>query len=124
RFDLPRTGSPYDVTLALSSRFFTAAGDLTDESAERTSIYGDTITVNGVIMPFMRVSKRRYKFRILNAAPSRTFRLRLTDDITGAAVPLLVVGADSGLSEKVVSTNDIYVGMAERWEVIINFEPH
>lgn len=30
----------YDVPLLLDSHYFTANGDITDESAERTSVYG------------------------------------------------------------------------------------
>jgi len=117
RLDLPRSGSPYDIPLAFSSRFFTAAGNITDESAERTSIYGDTLSVNGVIMPYMEAIGRRYKFRLLNAAPSKSFRLKLSVDGTNEVVDMLVVGSDAGIMQTVVSTNTLYMGMAERWEV-------
>lgn len=117
RLNLPRSGSPYDIPLVLSSRFFTAAGNITDESAERTSIYGDTLSVNGVIMPYMEVIGRRYKFRLLNAASSKSFRLKLSVDGANETVAIPVIGSDAGIMQTVVTTNTLYMGMAERWEV-------
>ena len=116
RLDLPRSGSEFDVPLILNSRFFTGTGNITDVSAQRVSVYGDTFMVNGAILPYMEVQRRRYKFRILNAATSRTFLLKLTAD--GEEVPFMVVGSDAGIMQRVVATNDLYVGMAERYEVI------
>ncbi|KAF8418104.1 Cupredoxin [Tirmania nivea] len=124
RLNIPRSGSPYDIPLVLSSRFFTATGNITDESTERTSIYGDTLSVNGVIMPYMEVIGRRYKFRLVNAAPSKSFRLKLSADGTNEVVDILVIGSDAGIMQTVVATNTLYMGMAERWEVIIDFEPY
>ena len=117
RLNLPRSGSPYDIPLVFSSRFFTAAGNITDESTERTSIYGDTLSVNGVVMPYMEVIGRRYKFRLLNAAPSKSFRLKLSVDGTNEVVDMSVIGSDAGIMQTVVTTSTLYCGMAERWEV-------
>ena len=116
KLDLPRSGSQFDVPLVLNSKFFTPSGNITDELDEGVSIYGDTFMVNGVIMPYMKVQGRRYKFRVLSAAASRSFLLKLTVD--GKVVPLMVVGSDAGIMERVVGTDDLYVGMGERWEVI------
>ena len=38
---------------------------------------GDLITVNGKYQPFMRVKRRRYRFRLLNGGPSRFYNLVL-----------------------------------------------
>jgi bilirubin oxidase len=32
-----------------------------------------------------------------------------------------VIGSDAGLLEKPVSTNELYISMAERWEVVVDF---
>ena len=117
RLDLPRSGSLYDIPLLLSSRFFTAAGNITDESAERTSVYGDTLTVNGIIMPYMEVLGRKYRFRLINVAVSKSFRLKLTVDGSTEPISYAVVGSDAGIMQNVVTTTDLYMGMAERWEV-------
>ena len=121
--DLPRSGSMFDVPLALSSRFFTPSGNITNISTERSSVYGDTLSVNGVVMPYMEVLGRRYKFRILNAAPSKSLRLKLSVDGTAEVVDLMVVGSDAGIMQNVVATQSLYLGMAERWEVITFLYP-
>ena len=75
-------------------------------------------------MPYMEVLGRRYKFRIFNAAPSKSFRLKLSVDGTAEAVDLMVVGSDAGIMQNVVATRNLYLGMAERWEVIKSVYPN
>jgi bilirubin oxidase len=113
---LPSGGS-YDVPLILSAHYFTANGDLSDESKERNSIYGDTWLVNGQIQPFLQVEPRKYRFRVLNAAVSRTFNLTVLDGTT--AIPMFVIGSDGGLRQSPAQTKSLVTGMAERWEVCI-----
>ena len=58
-------------------------------------MFGDVILVNGRPWPVMRVERRKYRFRILNASISRTYRLQLD---TGD--PLVVIGTDGGLDAR------------------------
>ena len=46
-------------------------------------MYGDVILVNGVPWPAMKVKRRKYRFRILNASVSRAYKYGLS---TGDAV--------------------------------------
>src|SRR5260370_32710224 len=39
--------------------------------------FGDFITVNGSVWPFLNVEPRKYRFRLLNASNARMFNLRL-----------------------------------------------
>lgn len=116
------SGSKYDVPLMFSSHYFTASGDLTDESKETTSIYGDTWLVNGQIQPFLKVEPRKYRLRIVNGAVSRT--LNFTIEAAGDVVPMAVIAADSGLREGPATTRSLITGMAERWEIIVDFAPY
>ncbi|KAL7271847.1 hypothetical protein RUND412_005363 [Rhizina undulata] len=109
----------YDVPLLITSRFYTAAGNITDESAERTSTYGDTFSVNGQILPYLSVEPRKYRFRILNVAVSRAFNLSLED--FSVFVPFWVVGSDGGFMVRPVETRSLVLSMAERWEIIVDF---
>jgi bilirubin oxidase len=113
RLGLPQ--GKYDVSLLLDSHFFTAEGDISDESKEVTSTYGDTFTVNGQILPFLAVEPRKYRFRLLDASVSRTFNLTLVD--AGKPVAFMVVGSDAGFRETPVVTESLILSMAERWEV-------
>jgi hypothetical protein len=64
----------------------------------------------------MKVERRKYRFRILNASISRSFLLKLS---TGD--PLYVIGTDGGLMPAPQATTSLRHGPAERYEVIIDF---
>jgi len=105
----------YDIPLLLDAHFFTAAGNISDESKERTSIYGDTFSVNGQILPYLAVEPRKYRFRLLDASASRTFNLTIVAE--QRAIPFWVVGSDGGFRDTPVETKSLVISMAERWEV-------
>ena len=77
---------------------------------------GDIFTVNGTAYPVLEVKRRKYRFRILNASVSRSFRLSLS---TGD--PMTVIGTDSGLMPFPVKTTNFRHAMAERYDVVIDF---
>lgn len=118
RLGLP-TGR-YDIPLMLASKTYTADGQHSDIGSDTTSTYGDTYSVNGIPSPYLEVEPRKYRFRLLNAAASRTFNLTLADT-NSTNIPLTVVGADGGLSSRKVDTKSLILAMAERWEVVIDF---
>lgn len=119
--DIPR--GLYDIPLMLHSKIYTAIGNISNISEERRSTYGDTPSVNGQILPYLVVEPRKYRFRILNAAASRTFNLTLNTDETGVNKLFHVVGSDSGFMSRPVETETLLVAMAERWEVLIILLP-
>jgi spore coat protein A, manganese oxidase len=84
---------------------------------DQSSFMGDLILVNGVPWPVLQVTKRRYRFRILNASISRSFNLSLSD----TKAKIWVIATDGGFMPKPVQVTSLKVGMAERYEVIIDF---
>jgi spore coat protein A len=77
------------------------------------------LLVNGVPWPNMKVERRKYRFRILNASVSRSYAWRLS---TGD--PLVVVGTDGGLIPAPQAVGSFRHGMAERYEVVIDFSKY
>jgi FtsP/CotA-like multicopper oxidase with cupredoxin domain len=75
--------------------------------------------VNGVPWPKMQVEPRKYRFRVLNASVSRSYDLSLS---TGE--PLIVIGTDGGLMPHPQSCSHVKVGMAERYEIVIDFSKY
>jgi FtsP/CotA-like multicopper oxidase with cupredoxin domain len=114
----------YDIPLALSSKQYTSTGNLIPVANETESVYGDVIEVNGQPWPFLSVEPRRYRFRILNTALSRSFNLTILENSSGSAVPIQVVASDSGFMNTSITTTDLVVAVAERWEVIIDFSEY
>jgi FtsP/CotA-like multicopper oxidase with cupredoxin domain len=95
---------------------FSANGQLLFDDENHTGIYGDVVLVNGRPWPVMRVERRKYRFRVLNAAISRGFRLRLDN-----GDPFTVTATDGGLMPVPALTRELRIGMAERYEIVIDF---
>jgi bilirubin oxidase len=114
----------YDIPLALAARRYNFDGSLWSPEAnlETVSLFGDVIHVNGQPWPFLAVEPRRYRFRLLNTSLSRTFELYF-EDSAGRRFSFFVVAADTGLLSNPVATTELYMSMAERWEIVVDFTP-
>lgn len=95
-----------------SSAFMYAptAGDL-HRGLLRGTAYG-----NVVRQPTLTVSGGRYRFRILNASHARVYRLALSN---GTA--LTVIGNDGGLLPAAAQVNDVWLGVGERIDLLLDF---
>jgi len=100
----------------IQDKIFASDGSLIFDDRGQTSLMGDVILVNGAPWPHMEVANRKYRFRVLNASNSRSYKLALStgDD-------LIVIGTDAGLMGTPVRTKDMRIGMAERYDLIIDF---
>jgi spore coat protein A, manganese oxidase len=107
----------FEAPLILRDALFNRDGSLMWDDNDQSSLMGDVILVNGVPWPVMAVQKRRYRFRILNASISRSFNLSLSD----SRAKMWVIATDGGFMPKPVQVSSIRVGMAERYEVIVDF---
>ena len=68
----------YDVALTISDAMFAADGSLGYDDNSDSGLWGDVILVNGRPWPVMKVQKRIYRFRVLNACISRSLRPTLS----------------------------------------------
>ena len=112
--ELPR--GEYDVPLMLQDRSFNADGSFRYRVDVDRGFRGDTILVNGAVAPRMRVERRLYRFRILNAANARPFALRLGDGRS-----FLQIAGDAGLLPKPEARKVLTLEPAERAEILIDF---
>jgi FtsP/CotA-like multicopper oxidase with cupredoxin domain len=116
---LPIPHGQYDLPFILKDVMFQDSGDLVIDDNNENGIYGDVVLVNGVPWPKMEVEPRKYRFRMLNACVSRSFDLSLD---TGE--PLTVIGTDGGLMPHPQPCANVKIGMAERYEVVIDFSKY
>lgn len=116
---LPLPKTDYDIPLIIHDKQFASNGSLIFDDQGQHSLMGEVITVNGVPWPRMEVANRKYRFRVLNASVSRSYKLALNtgDD-------LIVIGTDVGLMSAPVNTKDLRLGMAERYDIIIDFSKY
>lgn len=113
---LPIPKGRYDVPLVLRDAMFDRDGQLLYEDGGHRDLFGDVILVNGRPWPVMKVERRKYRFRILNAALSRGFYLTLS---TGD--PFVFIGTDAGLMPAPRSVTGYRHGIGERYEVVVDF---
>lgn len=117
RAQLPQ--GEFDVPLIVSDMSFNADGSCAFDDSQHVGFMGDIILVNGVPWPKMKVKPRVYRFRVLAAGISRSFRFSLS---TGD--PIHVVGNDAGMTPKVNAVPSWRHGVAERYEVLIDFRKY
>jgi FtsP/CotA-like multicopper oxidase with cupredoxin domain len=113
---LPIPKGAYDLPMVIADKMFAADGRLRYDDEGHSGVYGDVMLVNGRPWPTLSVARRKYRFRILNASLSRGLRLQLS---TGA--PMTVIATDGGLMPRPQDTTQLRVGMAERYEVMVDF---
>ena len=105
-----------DIGLALTDQRFNADGTLFFDFFDHNGRLGDVFTVNGTVQPFLKVERRKYRFRILNASNARIYQLRLS-----SGQPFLVFGADTWLFPKAGLVKSFELAMGQRHDVIIDF---
>lgn len=116
---LPIPHGQHDVPLIVSDLMFNADGSLLFNHHEEDGLYGDVIAVNGRPWPLMRVARRRYRFRILNASVSRSYRWSLSD-----GTRMSVIATDAGLMPTPRVVSSLRHAPAERYEVVVDFSDH
>lgn len=113
----------FDIPMMFTDRNFDPVTKLlTFDLANRDGILGDKFLVNGKIQPYFRVKRRRYRFRWLNAGPSRFYTFFLTNPANLNAVnPFYVISNDGNLLPNPVQVSSVKIAVAERMDVIIDF---
>ena len=106
----------YDVPLIVSDTMFQSDGSLLFSSPEQKGFFGDVITVNGTPWPVMKVARRKYRFRILNASVARSYKWSLSN-----GAKMAVIGTDAGLMPAPVRVASFRHGVGERYEVVLDF---
>lgn len=106
----------FDIPLTVSDAMFNADGSLAFDDRSTSGLWGDIILVNGAPWPVLKVQRRVYRFRILNACISRSFRFALS-----TRDPVTVVATDGGLMPVAQQVSSWRHSGAERYEVLIDF---
>jgi FtsP/CotA-like multicopper oxidase with cupredoxin domain len=113
----------FDIPLVFGDKLFDpTTGLLAFDAFNTDGILGNVFVVNGVAQPFFAVNKRRYRFRLLDAGPSRFYEVFLTNpDNLGQSIPFLIISDDGNLLPRPVKTTSIRLAVAERADIIVDF---
>lgn len=119
---LPLPKGRFDVPLVIQDRLFDKNAQLVypfDDDQHQVlqqGVFGDVFLVNGAPKPFMRVGRRKYRFRILNGSNARVLTLALS---TGEA--MTVIASEHQLFEHPIDTQTLHMTPSERYQVVIDF---
>lgn len=120
----------FDVPLVVADKQFDPlTHKLTFDPFNLDGVLGEHVTVNGAVTPYMKVLRRKYRFRIVNTGPSRIYTFKacqvggdgtecLSDD---SATDLILIGNDGNLLNQAVVTDNVTISPAERFDVVIDF---
>src|SRR5690242_2944618 len=107
----------YDVNLMLADKAFDQSGQLFMDIFDFDGFLGDVMTVNLAYKPYFEVERRKYRFRILNAAVSRFFKVALSD-----GSQMIQIANDGNLFPHPVPLTELdEQGIAERYDIVIDF---
>ncbi|MFY9855829.1 MAG: multicopper oxidase domain-containing protein [Terracidiphilus sp.] len=115
----------YEVLLVLMDRDIRPDGQLSypvSADPERPWVpeaFGDAHLVNGKLFPYLNVEPRKYRFRILNGANGRFYRLSLSE-----GAQMVQIGTDQGLLPAPVAVKHVQLAPAERADLVVDFAPH
>ncbi len=117
---------PYDIPLVLQEKTFDANGQLVYDVFNLDGFLGEKYLVNGMVQPYIAVKRRKYRLRFLNGSNARIYQLFLTDK-NGKTYPMTQIATEGGLLARPVRNRpSFHLAMAERVEVVIDFNdfPH
>jgi len=106
----------YDIPLIIGDALFKNDGSLLFSLEDESGLWGDVILVNGRPWPVMQVERRKYRFRILGVAISRSWKFSLD-----SGEPMAVIGTDAGLMPVPQYVTSFRAASSERYEIIIDF---
>uniref|UniRef100_A0A0D3EJ56 Plastocyanin-like domain-containing protein n=1 Tax=Oryza barthii TaxID=65489 RepID=A0A0D3EJ56_9ORYZ len=115
-----RHGRPVPIKLTIgmySKTWFYTNGSISIDREWKPEYFGLVITVNGKAWPYLRVRRRRYRLRILNASNARYFNVTLSN----GALPFTVIGSDSSYLSRPVTVSNLVLSPAEIFDVIVDF---
>ena len=123
--DLHLPNGEYEVPLVLFDRDVRRDGQLDypkSADPERPWVpefFGETQLVNGKIFPYLEVEPRKYRFRVLNAANGRFYRLSLSE-----GAELHQIGTDQGLLPAPLIVTNLQLAPGERADIVVDFADH
>jgi len=117
----------YDVPLTVADRTFDADNKLKSafhigmvqtgpHAPPNDATVGTKVLVNGRFAPYFEVAAHRYRLRILNGSNFSAYNFALSD-----GRPFLQVGTGNGLLRHPIRRTSIFLGPAQRVDVVVDF---
>jgi FtsP/CotA-like multicopper oxidase with cupredoxin domain len=118
---LPGPVGVFDIPLVLQDKRIARDGSLVYLPENFDGFLGDKFLVNGAINPFLKVQRRKYRFRVLDASNARFFLLSVTDG-RGLRQPFDIIATEGGLlSRPLRDQRKFFLVNAEQIEFVFDF---
>jgi spore coat protein A, manganese oxidase len=117
----------HEMPLVIQDKTFDANGQLVyttgggDHPYWSSSFTGETMVVNGKVMPKMEVERTRYRFRVLNGGNNKDIHLTLPQLPVSEQFRFTIVGTDGGYLPTPVGTDMLMLTPGERADIVIDF---
>jgi suppressor of ftsI len=118
RSGLPSRYGVDDVPIILQDKRIDSDGQLSEDFGGTFGLLGKQILVNGTYDPFLAVTAKHVRLRILNGSNARKYNLGFAD-----RRQYLVVANDGGLLAQPVRADQVSVSPGERIEIVVEFQP-
>jgi FtsP/CotA-like multicopper oxidase with cupredoxin domain len=118
--NLPSTYGVDDVPMIVQDRTFDGDNqfEATVPLVGSQGVIGDEILVNGTLGPYVDVTTRLVRLRLLNGSNARLYNFGFSDDR-----PFSLIATDGGLLAEPWETERLYLSPGERAEIVVAFEP-
>ena len=111
-----------DIPLVVQDKTFYRNGDLYYNNISSMGFMdgflGNTILTNLTYKPYLNVSTRIYRFRILNGSNARIYRFAFVKNFS--TLPFYIIGNDGGLLERPYQVSEVFVAPGERVDVLLD----
>ena len=114
----------YDYPLAFQDKRFDANGIQIFDQLSPEGTFGDKITVNEKIEPVLRVARRKYRFRLLNAGPSRFYQFHLVNEADKVQSFTYIANDGNLLPKPLLNQFKVHLGVAERGDIVVDFSKY
>jgi blue copper oxidase len=91
-----------------------------DQMSQDMGYEGDVILVNLTPTPYLEVSTRLYRLRLLNGSNARTYRVAFSKAGEDELMPYHVVATDGGLLDRPLPAREVFLSPAERMDVLLD----
>jgi blue copper oxidase len=112
-----------DIPLLIQDKILDESGNFVyepDAMAVDMGYEGDVVLVNLTPTPYLEVSTRVYRFRLLNGSNARTYRVAFTKAGEEELLPYQVIGTDGGLLERPRTAREVFLSPGERIDLLLD----
>ena len=115
---------PYDYPLKFQDLRFDTTGIHVFDQLNPEGTLGDKIAVNGKIQPVLRVARRKYRLRLLNAGSSRFYEFYLVNGANVVQQFTYISNDGNLLPNPINNMTRVRLGVAERADIVVDFSKY